>query len=1502
MARPPVSPCPLSCCTLMPLSRALTTGQSKAVRTRRGQSIEAPSVSIAGVLLSFSIFVRKKSKPRERGGSEHFPPEYISKRRQISNVYKEGGDFALRRFFKNNNPNRVLEPRSRHAPEDQVIDSFMGFMVEGAHHAFQGDNPICLLVLKERAWTGSGALSRNRYASASQELVGWVLHEVEICSGVAGSWSCRRWKVSCVTEVVRCVGVPRRSDHIGEVLRRWRSNPTWTVASIQWGWLEVRDITDENLCPSSAGASGDGACGCRFPPSRRRGGRSSSAQCTPLPDSLYLLVQLLCIIRISASPESDKRNLFALRNAIPQGKGFLHDWFDPKTPPCSWSGITCAGDAVVAIDLSHVPLYVPFPSCIGTFQLLVRLKVSGCQFNGELPEVVGNLRQLQYLDLSNNQLAGPLPVSLFDLKMLKELVLDKNCLSGQLSPAIGQLQHLTKLSMSMNSISGSLPPELGTLQNLEFLNLNRNTFSGSLPAAFSNLTRLSYLAASNNSLTGSIFPGIGTLVNLRRLVLSSNGLTGPIPEEIGQLENLEVINLMNNGFTESIPEEIGHLKRLKVLKLSNCKFNGAIPRSIGGLESLMTLDISGNNFTAELPTSVGELSNLIKLLAVRAGLTGAIPKELGNCKKITVIDLSFNHFTGSIPEELAELEAIISFKAEGNRLSGHIPDWLQNWGNIKSISLVNNMFSGPLPLLPLQHLVEFSAGKNLLSGPIPAGVCQAISLRSLNLYSNNLTGSIKETFKGCRNLTILSLQVNQLCSEIPEYLAELPLVSLDLTQNNFTGSLPDKFWESSTVQELYLSDNNLTGMIPESIAELSHLKILRIDNNYLEGPIPRSVGTLKSLITLSLRCNMLSGNIPVELFNCTNLVTLDLSYNSLTGHIPREISRLTLLNSLALSNNQLSGTIPSEICVGFSHASHVDLRFYQHQRLLDLSYNQLTGQIPTTIKDCAVVAELYLQGNLLNGTIPAELGELMGLATIDLSFNALSLLCNHHLSRLDVSNNNLSGEILFSCPDGDEGSASALNTFNASNNHFSGSLDVSISNFTGLTSLDIHSNSLNGSLPSAVCNVTTLNYLDLSSNDFSGTIPCGICDMFNLVFANFSGNHIVGTYNLADCAANNINHKAAHPSYQVSLAAIVCGITIIIILLVLLGVYLRRRLLKRRSSWALVPASKTMVTSEETLRSKLLGKKSREPLSINLATFEHSLMRVAADDILKATENFSNLHIIGDGGFGTVYRAALFGGRQVAVKRLHGGHQLQDNREFQAEIETIGKVKHPNLVPLLGYCASGDERFLIYEYMEHGCLEAWLRKNRTDAAYSLGWPDRLKICLGSAKGLAFLHHGFVPHIIHRDMKSSNILLDWDLEPRVSDFGLARIISACETHVSTNLAGTLGYIPPEYGLSMRCTARGDVYSFGVSPIPSSYRLTPTQPGPPREGGVRSLPPTGFGRVQAADAARAHHHPGCTADDPWARPTMLEVVKGLKATQMMESTPPATTTLSRAGLRW
>ncbi|EEC72035.1 hypothetical protein OsI_04936 [Oryza sativa Indica Group] len=776
--------------------------------------------------------------------------------------------------------------------------------------------------------------------------------------------------------------------------------------------------------------------------------------------------------------------------------------------------------------------------------------------------------------------------------------------------------------------------------------------------------------------------------------------------------------------------------------------------------------------------------------------------------------------------------------------------------------------------------------------------------------------------------------------------------------------LPAELWESKTLLEISLSNNEITGPIPESIGKLSVLQRLHIDNNLLEGPIPQSVGDLRNLTNLSLRGNRLSGIIPLALFNCRKLATLDLSYNNLTGNIPSAISHLTLLDSLILSSNQLSGSIPAEICVGFENEAHPDSEFLQHHGLLDLSYNQLTGQIPTSIENCAMVMVLNLQGNLLNGTIPVELGELTNLTSINLSFNEFvgpmlpwsgplvqlqglilsnnhldgsipakigqilpkiavldlssnaltgtlpqSLLCNNYLNHLDVSNNHLSGHIQFSCPDGKEYSSTLL-FFNSSSNHFSGSLDESISNFTQLSTLDIHNNSLTGRLPSALSDLSSLNYLDLSSNNLYGAIPCGICNIFGLSFANFSGNYI-DMYSLADCAAggicstNGTDHKALHPYHRVRRAITICAFTfVIIIVLVLLAVYLRRKLVRSRPL-AFESASKAKATVEPTSTDELLGKKSREPLSINLATFEHALLRVTADDILKATENFSKVHIIGDGGFGTVYKAALPEGRRVAIKRLHGGHQFQGDREFLAEMETIGKVKHPNLVPLLGYCVCGDERFLIYEYMENGSLEMWLR-NRADALEALGWPDRLKICLGSARGLAFLHHGFVPHIIHRDMKSSNILLDENFEPRVSDFGLARIISACETHVSTDIAGTFGYIPPEYGLTMKSTTKGDVYSFGVVMLELLTGRPPTgqeevQGGGNLVGWVRwmiargkqnelfdpCLPVSSVWREQMVRVLAIARD--CTADEPFKRPTMLEVVKGLKMTHGMECGP-------------
>lgn len=225
------------------------------------------------------------------------------------------------------------------------------------------------------------------------------------------------------------------------------------------------------------------------------------------------------------------------------------------------------------------------------------------------------------------------------------------------------------------------------------------------------------------------------------------------------------------------------------------------------------------------------------------------------------------------------------------------------------------------------------------------------------------------------------------------------------------------------------------------------------------------------------------------------------------------------------------------------------------------------------------------------------------------------------------------------------------------------------------------------------------------------------------------------------------------------------------------------------------------------------------------ASFDPSLDRISMAELVAATRNFSADGIIGDGSFGFVYKAVLRGGATVAVKKL-SPEAFQGLREFSAEMETLGRIRHPNLVRMLAFCAAGEERVLIYEFVQHGSLDQWLYPDITSLSASsssnnymksqpLDWPRRKKIMTGVASGLCYLHEGCEPRIIHRDIKASNVLLDEDFGAHIADFGLARRMDGSHSHVSTQVAGTMGYMPPEYrdGLTV-ATVKADVYSFGI----------------------------------------------------------------------------------------
>lgn len=199
-------------------------------------------------------------------------------------------------------------------------------------------------------------------------------------------------------------------------------------------------------------------------------------------------------------------------------------------------------------------------------------------------------------------------------------------------------------------------------------------------------------------------------------------------------------------------------------------------------------------------------------------------------------------------------------------------------------------------------------------------------------------------------------------------------------------------------------------------------------------------------------------------------------------------------------------------------------------------------------------------------------------------------------------------------------------------------------------------------------------------------------------------------------------------------------------------------------------------------------------------------------ELRMATDNFNPANKVGEGGFGSVYKGMLKDGTMAAVKVL-SAESRQGLKEFLTEIKVIADIEHSNLVKLYGYCAEGNHRILVYGYLKNNSLaQTLLGGGHSNIQFN--WPTRRKICVGVARGLAFLHEEVQPHIVHRDIKASNVLLDDELEPKISDFGLAKLFPANLTHISTNVAGTAGYLAPEYAIRGQLTRKADIYSFGV----------------------------------------------------------------------------------------
>ncbi|XP_052189613.1 systemin receptor SR160 [Diospyros lotus] len=1068
--------------------------------------------------------------------------------------------------------------------------------------------------------------------------------------------------------------------------------------------------------------------------------------------NLLLLPVLLFYLSLSLSPSTssaanlaglykDSQQLLSFKASLPNPNP-LPNWL-PTTFPCNFSGVSCKNSRVSAVDLSHLHLNADFSA---------------------VANILLPLPNLEALSLKSANLSGSLSLSQCGA-LLSQLDLADNALSGSVSAlsSFSACSSLSSLNLSTNS--------------LEF-NFQNKGHSGGLGLKLAVLD-LSYNKISGQNVVSWLFSaGCG---GVKFLSLRGNKISGEVL--VSECQSLEHLDLSGNNFTAAFPS-FGDCTALQHLDLSSNKFSGDVAASLSACKSLSFLNLTNNQFTGAVPAIKSGALQVLYLS--NNDFHGQIPASLAGslCSSLVELDLSNNNLSGTVPETLASCSALESLYISHNNFSGDLPisTFLKMEG-LKNIGLAFNDFRGALPgsFSKMTNLESLDVSSNRLSGLIPSDLCQdpRNSLKVLYLQNNMFIGSIPDSLSNCSQLVSLDLSFNYLTGTIPASLGSLSkLRDLMLWLNQLQGEIPEELMHVQTLENLILDFNELSGKIPSSLSNCTNLNWISLSNNKLSGEIPASLGGLENLAILKLSNNSISGPIPAELGDCRSLIWLDLNTNLLNGTIPPSLFKQSGNIAVALLTGKRYVYIKndgSKQCHGAGNL--LEFGGIRQEQLNRIStrhpcnftrvYRGITQQ---TFNHNGSMILLDLSYNLLEGSIPKELGSM------------------YYLSVLNLGHNN-----------------------------FSGSIPPELGGMKMLAILDLSYNRLNGLIPQSLSGLAMLGEIDFSNNNLSGVIPQSApFDTFpDFRFGNNSG--LCG-YPLPVCGADSSSssssqHQMSHRK-QASLAGSV-AMGLLFSLFCIFGVILvaiesKKR---RKKKEAALEAYMEGHSHSGNANSSWKLTSAREALSINLATFEKPLRKLTFADLLEATNGFHNDSLIGSGGFGDVYRAQLKDGSIVAIKKLiHISGQ--GDREFTAEMETIGKIKHRNLVPLLGYCKVGEERLLVYEYMKYGSLEDVLH-DRKKIGIKLNWAARRKIAIGAGRGLAFLHHNCIPHIIHRDMKSSNVLLDENLEARVSDFGMARLMSAMDTHLSVStLAGTPGYVPPEYYQSFRCSTKGDVYSYGV----------------------------------------------------------------------------------------
>jgi len=636
----------------------------------------------------------------------------------------------------------------------------------------------------------------------------------------------------------------------------------------------------------------------------------------------------------------------------------------------------------------------------------------------------------------------------------------------------------------------------------------------------------------------------------------------------------------------------------------------------------------------------------------------------------------------------------------------------------------------------LHSPITIELSNNNLSGPIPTSIGNMVNLEFLLLDRNKLSGSIPSTIANLSKLRYLSLFQNYLNGKIPIEMNRLiALESLQLANNNFVGHLPHNICVGGKLAKFSASNNYFTGHIPKSLKNCSSLIRVRLQENQLTGNITDAFDVLPNLDYIELSENNFYGHLSPNWGKFRSLTSLKISNNNLSGVIPPELGGATKLQELQLSSNHLTGNIPQDLC-------NLVLLFR-----LSLNNNDLSGNIPKRIASMKNLQFFSIGSNNLSGLIPNQLGNLVKLWNMNFSQNKfegnipLELGKLISLTTLDLSGNFLSGRLTHML-----GGLNKLETLNLSHNSLSGDLSC-FDDMMSLTSIDVSSNEFEGPLPNIpVFRNATMEALRNNKGlcgNVSGLKPC-------LTLSGKSHHHVT--------------KKVITMVLPLTLGTLMLALFVFGVLYYL---------------------CKTSVKMEE---------RATNLQTLNTFAIWSYDGKMVFENIVEATENFDDKHLIGVGGQGRVYKAMLPTGQVVAVKKMHSvpNGEILNMKAFTSEIQALTEIRHRNIVKLYGFCSHSQWSFMVCEFLEKGNVQNILKDD--EQAIAFDWSKRVNVVKGVANALFYMHHDCSPPIIHRDISSKNVLLDLEYVAHVSDFGTAKFLNPNSSNW-TSFVGTFGYAAP-----------------------------------------------------------------------------------------------------------